>query len=184
MARLLAISGSLRKASFNTTLLRAAQATAADGVQIEIATLHGIPLYDADAEAQDGLPAAVKALKDKVAAADGVILATPEYNSGVPGVLKNAIDWLSRPPDDIGRVFGNRAFAVLGATPSGLGTTLSQAAWLPILRHLGVRYWAGPRVMVSKAHEAFDANGQLKDEATRALLAKFVAGFAAFATEK
>ena len=87
MTRILGISGSLRAGSFNTALLRAAQQVAGDGIDLEIATLHGIPLYDADAEARDGEPDAVAALKRKLIAADGVLLATPEYNNGVPGCL-------------------------------------------------------------------------------------------------
>ena len=127
-------------------------------------TLHGIPLYDADAEQRDGLPGAVTALKDRVIASDGVLLFTPEYNNGIPGVFKNAIDWLSRPADDIPRVFGDRPFAVLGASPGGFGTILAQDAWLPVLRTLRVRYWSGGRLQVSRAHTLMDADGELADE--------------------
>ena len=97
MTRILGISGSLRAGSFNTALLRAAQQVAGDGIAFDAVTLHGIPLYDGDAEARDGLPAAVTTLKDRIIASDGVLLVTPEYNNGIPGVFKNAIDWLSRP---------------------------------------------------------------------------------------
>ena len=97
MARILGISGSLRAGSYNTALLRAAHSVAPAGVDLEVATLQGIPLYDGDLEQSDGLPAAVTALKDKIAASDAVLLVTPEYNNGIPGVFKNAIDWLSRP---------------------------------------------------------------------------------------
>ena len=181
MTRILGISGSLRAGSYNTALLRAAQALAGDGVQFDAATLHGIPLYDGDVEQRDGLPETVTALKERVVASDGVLLCTPEYNNGIPGVFKNAIDWLSRPADDIPRVFGGRAFAVIGASPGGFGTILSQAAWLPVLRTLGTRQWAGGRLMVSKAGSVFDAQGTLTDEATRKRLAEFVRGFAKFA---
>jgi len=181
VTRILGISGSLRAGSYNTALLRAAQALSADTIELKIATLHGIPLYDGDLEQREGLPAAVADLKDKIAGSDGVLLATPEYNNGIPGVFKNAIDWLSRPPADTPRIFGNRPFAVIGASPGGFGTILAQAAWLPVIRTLGVRYWAGGRLMVSRAGQAFDENGALKDDAVRGQLAKFVAGFAAFA---
>jgi chromate reductase len=184
VTRILGISGSLRAASFNTALLRAAQRLAGDGIEIEIATLHGIPVYDADLEAGDGIPAAVAALKERMAAADGVLLATPEYNNGVPGCLKNGIDWLSRPTTDIARLFNNRPFAVIGASPGGFGTILSQAAWLPILRTLGTRYWSGGRLMVSRAGQAFDAGGNLVDTAVAAQLGAFVKGFAAFAARQ
>ncbi len=181
MTRILGISGSLRTGSFNTALLRAAQSVAPAGVEVEVATLHGIPLYDADVEQRDGLPAAVTAMKDKVAASDAVLLVTPEYNNGIPGVFKNAIDWLSRPPAGSARIFGGRPFAVIGASPGGFGTMLAQAAWLPVLRTLGVRHWSGGRLMVSRAQQVFDEHGEIKDEATREQLRKFVAGFAGFA---
>lgn len=183
MTRILGISGSLRAGSYNTALLRAAQAVGTPGVEFEAATLHGIPLYDGDIEARDGIPAAVVALKDRVVAADGVLLVSPEYNNGIPGVFKNAIDWLSRPAEDIPRVYGNRPFAVIGASPGGFGTVMAQAAWLPVLRLLGVRYWMGGRLMVSRAGHAFAEGGELSDESVRRQLAQFVAGFAAFAAE-
>jgi len=181
MTRILGISGSLRTGSFNTALLRAAQPVAPAGVEVEVATLHGIPLYDGDLEQREGLPAAVTALKDRIAASDAVLLVTPEYNNGIPGVFKNAIDWLSRPPADSARIFGGRPFAVIGASPGGFGTILAQAAWLPVLRTLGVRHWSGGRLMVSRAQQVFDEHGEIKDEATREQLRKFVAGFAGFA---
>jgi len=181
MTRILGISGSLRAGSYNTALLRAARSVAGAGVDLEVATLHGIPLYDGDLEQRDGLPAAVTSLKDKIAASDAVLLVTPEYNNGIPGVLKNAIDWLSRPAADAARIFGGRPFAVIGASPGGFGTILAQAAWLPVLRTLGVRYWSGGRLMMSRAHQAFDEQGEIKDEATREQLRKFVAGLAEFA---
>ena len=132
--RILGISGSLRKQSFNTSLLRAAQSLVADDVSLEAATLHGIPLYDADLERDDGIPAAVAELKERVMASTGLLLVTPEYNNGIPGVFKNAIDWLSRPNADIPKVFGNRPLGLIGASPGGFGTILSQNAWLPVMR--------------------------------------------------
>jgi chromate reductase, NAD(P)H dehydrogenase (quinone) len=182
VTKILGISGSLRAGSFNTALLRAAQASAPAGVVIEIATLHGIPLYDGDVEARDGLPDEVIKLKEKFVASDGVLLVTPEYNNSIPGVFKNAIDWLSRPPSDIARVFKNRPVAVIGTSPGRFGTILSQNAWLPVLRTLGVRNWAGGRLMVSQAEKVFDEKGELKDVSVRDQLTKFVTGFAAYAT--
>lgn len=179
--QLLGISGSLRRQSYNTALLRAAQALAGDGVALEAAILHGIPLYDADAEQRDGLPPAVVALKERVIASDGLLLATPEYNNGIPGVFKNAIDWLSRPPADIAHVFGQRPVAVIGASPGGFGTILAQAAWLPVLRTLGTRPWHGGRLMVSRAGKVFDDDGTLADEGLRGQLRDFLQGFAEFA---
>jgi chromate reductase, NAD(P)H dehydrogenase (quinone) len=182
MARLIGISGSLREGSWNTALLRAAQSLAGPGVELNVATLHGIPLYDGDLEKREGVPQAVSELKERIVASDGVLLVTPEYNHGIPGVFKNAIDWLSRPPDDIARVFKGRPFALIGATPGGFGTMLAQTAWLPVFRTLGVNYWSGARLMVPRAHKLFDEQGSLKDEDTRDKLAEFLAGFAAFAS--
>lgn len=180
MTEIIALSGSLRRGSFNTGLLRALAEAAPAGVQVEVVTLHGIPLYDGDLEAEQGLPEAVRTLKDRIVAADGLLIGSPEYNNGVPGVLKNAIDWLSRPASDLDRVFGNRPVALVGATPGRGGTLLAQAAWLPILRALNAHAWFGPRLVVSSAGQAFDSDGHLKDEALRAQLGPFLAGFAAF----
>jgi len=180
MIKLLGISGSLRQGSFNTALLRAAQRLAIPGVELDLATLHGIPLYDADVESRDGLPDPVEALKARVVAADGLLLATPEYNNGIPGVFKNGIDWLSRPSDDIPRVFGDRPVAVMGASPGGFGTILSQDAWLSVLRTLRARQWVGGRLMVSRAASVMGADGEIADEKTIAQLEAFVRGFAAF----
>ena len=180
MIRLLGISGSLRAGSFNTHLLRAARGLLPDGITLEVATLHGVPLYDADLEAREGLPAAVATLKDQVAACDGLLLGTPEYNNGIPGVFKNGIDWLSRPPADIGRVFKGRPVALLGASPGGFGTILAQAAWLPVLRTLGLQPWFGAKLMVSRAGKVFDDQGVLADEDVRRQLAGYLEGFAAF----
>ncbi|KQT11575.1 NADPH-dependent FMN reductase [Ramlibacter sp. Leaf400] len=177
MTTLLGLSGSLRKGSFNTSLLRAAAGLMPAGATLEIATLHGIPLYDGDLEAGEGIPAAVQALKDRVVAADGLLLATPEYNNGMPGVLKNGIDWLSRPPADIGRVFGGRQVAVMGASPGGFGTILAQNAWLPVLRTLGTRPWFGGRLMVARAGQAFNEQGELVDEKVKDQLRGFLQGF-------
>jgi NAD(P)H-dependent FMN reductase len=176
--RLVGVSGSLRAGSFNTALLRAAQTLAPDGVDLVAGSIHGIPLYDGDVEQADGLPAAVVALKELIVGADGLILFTPEYNNGIPGVFKNAVDWLSRPSSDIGRVFGGRPMAVLGASPGGFGTILSQTAWLPVLRTLGADHWSGGRLMVAHAGSVFGETGDLTDESVRKRLAAFVAGFA------
>src|SRR6204780_2418523 len=178
MAKILGISGSLRKASFNAALLRAAVELAPAGTTIEIASIRGIPLYDADVEAQ-GMPAEVTELKNKVVAADALLLVTPEYNNGIPGVFKNAIDWLSRPPADVPRVFGGRMFALMGASPGMFGTTLSQAAWLPLLRTLGTSPWFGGRLMLARAGEVFDEALAIKDTAVQQRVRVFLAGFVA-----
>jgi len=180
MATILGISGALRRGSFNASLLRAAVELAPPGLSIEVASIHEIPLYDGDIEAEQGIVEPVRLLKDRIVAADGLLLVTPEYNNGVPGVFKNAIDWLSRPAKDIPRVFGGKPVALMGATPGGGGTMLAQAAWLPTLRTLGTSVYAGPRVQISHAAQVFDADGKLTDEPTRAQVKKLLDGFAAF----
>lgn len=177
MTHLLAISGSLRRNSYNTALARAAQQHAPAGVTVDIATLHGIPLYDGDLETSEGSPAAVRALKAHILYCDGLMLFTPEYNHGIPGVFKNALDWLSR--GDSATVFRHRPAMLCGATPGGFGTALAQAAWLPTLKALGVRLHNGG-MMLSRANQAIDASGQLTDPAALRLLADQVAAFAAF----
>lgn len=177
---LIALSGSLRQGSFNTMLARAAARLAPQAVAVTVETIHGIPLYDADDEARAGLPERVAALKDAITAADGVLLVTPEYNNSIPGVFKNAIDWLSRPDADIKRVFGDRPMALMGASPGGFGTVLSQNAWLPVLRTLRVNFWSGGRLLVSRAQGAFNTEGDLVNPATQEQVRTFMAGFAAF----
>jgi chromate reductase, NAD(P)H dehydrogenase (quinone) len=184
MVRILGLCGSLRAQSYNLSLLQAAAGLTVTGTELEIATLHGIPLYDADQEQREGLPAAVMALKERVVTADGLLLATPEYNNGIPGVFKNGIDWLSRPAADIPRVFGNRPVAIMGASPGGFGTILSQNAWLPVLKTLGTRPWFGGRLLVSHAKAVFDEEGQLVDESVRAQLRGFLEGFSDFVRQQ
>jgi len=180
MIRILGISGSLRHGSFNSALLRAAAELTGTDVQLEIASIAGIPLYDGDVEAKDGVPASAEQLKARIRACDGLLLATPEYNNSIPGVFKNAIDWLSRPPADIPGVFGNRPVAVIGASPSGFGTILGQNAWLPVLRTLGTQPWFGAKLMVSRAGKVFDESGALIDDEVRKQLREFVGNFARF----
>lgn len=181
MAKLIGISGSLRKGSYNSALLRAAAAMAPDGTEIVIGDIRGIPLYDGDVESSQGIPPAVAALKDAIADADGLLIASPEYNNSIPGVLKNAIDWLSRPNADIQRVFGGKPVAVMGASPSGFGTVLAQNAWLPVLRTLGTLPWFGGRMAVSRAQNVFNEKGEITDPAIQQQLKQFVEGFATFA---
>ncbi len=177
---IIGIPGSLRKESFNLRLLKAAQAMTPQHCRIEIESLEDIPLYNGDVEQAEGIPPAVERLKDRIAATDGLLIASPEYNNAMPGVLKNAVDWLSRPPQDLGRVFRGRPVAIMGATPGGMGTALAQAAWLPVLRTLGTRPWFGRSLHVSAAHQVFDQYGIIQDEALGDRLRDFVAGFAAY----
>ncbi len=179
MRTIVGISGSLRRGSYNSALLRAAAQLAPQSVKVEIASIREIPLYDGDVE-ERGIPDAVTALKEQLAAADGILLVTPEYNHGVPGVLKNAIDWLSRPNKDIARVFGQKPVGIIGASGGIGGTALSQTAWLPTLRVLGTQAFFGGRVLVANAGKVFDAEGKLSDDALRGQLEKYMAAFAEF----
>ena len=177
MTKVIAISGSLRSGSFNTALINAAAEMFPD--EVDTASLADIPLYDGDMESELGVPEAVEALKAKIAASDGLIVATPEYNNSTPGVLKNAFDWLSRPPKDIAAVFHGKPVAVMGATPGGFGTNLAQNALLPVLRTLKTQPWFEGRLMVSRASDLVE-DGQLVDDDCRKRLREFVNGFIEF----
>ena len=181
---IIGISGSLRRNSFNAGLLRAAAEAVSPDTHLEIVPIRDIPLYDGDVEETSGVPLVVQQLKDRVASADGLLLATPEYNNSIPGVFKNVIDWMSRPPADIRRVFIDRPVALMGATPGMGGTGLAQAAWLPVFRTLQMRPWFGGRFQVSNARESFDAQGNLIDVKVRERLKPFVAGFEEFIRRK
>lgn len=184
MLTLIGLSGSLRRGSYNTAVLRAAASLMPSGSELRIESIAGFPLYDGDAESTYGVPQPVSLVKDAIASADGLLLVSPEYNNSIPGVAKNAIDWLSRPPGDIGRVFGDKPVAIAGASPGGFGTILAQNAWLPVFRTLGADLWAGGRLLVSRANSVVDANGTIVDSATLDNLGKFVSGFVAYVGQR
>ena len=177
MITVIGISGSLRSGSYNTAVLRAAASMMPDESRLAIESIAAIPLYDGDDESAHGVPDAVTRLKDAIAAADGLLLLSPEYNNSIPGVTKNAIDWLSRPPNDIARVFRGKAVAIGGASQGGFGTILGQNAWLPVFRTLGAELWTGGRLLVSRAAGVIDANGDVTDEVTRESIGKFIGAF-------
>lgn len=180
MPNLIALSGSLRRGSYNTALAYAIAELAPAGWKVEVVTPAGIPLYDGDLEAGDGVPETVTALKERIADAAGLIMVTPEYNQGVPGVLKNTVDWLTRPPNDIARVFRAKPVALCGATPGGGGTRSSQYAWLPTLRALGTRLYSEHTLFVPSADKAFSEDGQLLDLEIRERARAMLEGFCRF----
>jgi chromate reductase len=179
MSQIIGISGSLRRGSFNTSLLRAAVELMPAGNELKIESIDGVPLYNGDVEAE-GIPKRVAELKKAITEADGLLLSTPEYNNSIPGVLKNTIDWISRPSSDIKGIFGGKPVALMGASLGGFGTILSQNAWLPVLRTLGTKPWFGGRLLVSRAATVFDEHGKLIDENVRKQLEQFLRGFVEF----
>ncbi|MCK5500194.1 MAG: NAD(P)H-dependent oxidoreductase [Tritonibacter mobilis] len=177
MKTILGLSGSLRKASFNAGLLRAATELAPKDTRIEIGSIVEVRLYNGDVETAEGLPAAVLTLQSQLQAADGLLLVTPEYNNGIPGVFKNAIDWMSR--GEGLKLFVGKPVAVIGASPGGFGTIMAQNHWLPVLRTLKCDLWTEGRLMVSRAGGLYDEAGNLTDDKTRAMLGDYITGFAA-----
>ncbi len=175
--RVLGIAGSLRAKSFNKALLAAAKKNAPATLAIDIFDLAGVPLFDQDVEAK-GYPEAVAKLQADVGAADGVLIATPEYNSGIPGVLKNALDWMSRPPGKA--TSAGKPVAVMGTSPGMGGTLRVQVVMRPVLAGMGMMQLAGPDTAVPGAGNAFDSEGNLVDEKARAALARTLDAFAAW----
>jgi len=161
--RILAIAGSLRRASQNKGLVRAAIEAAPPGVIVEAAEIADIPVYNADLD-EENPPAPVRALKERVRAADALLFATPEYNYSIPGVLKNAIDWLSRGQE---RVLRQKPVAIMGATTGGFGTVRAQLALRQVFVYTESLALPKPEVLVSFGREKFDADGNLTDPKTR-----------------
>ena len=174
---ILGIAGSLRQASYNRALLRAAQELAPEGMAITIFDLADIPLYNGDVEAA-GDPEGVARFKQAIGDADGVLMATPEYNHGVPGVMKNAVDWASRPPGQA--PLGGKPVALIGASPGITGTARGQSQLRQAFEFTNSYAMPQPELLVFKAHEKFDAEGRLTDETTARYLARFLTAFAAW----
>jgi chromate reductase len=168
-------AGSLRGASYNRALLRVTAELASPGLNVRTRELNDLPLYNADVEAA-GVPQSVADLRNAVRAADAVLIATPEYNHGVPGVLKNAIDWLSRPPRD--SALNGKVAAIIGASPGMTGTARAQSQLRQAFVFTNTYALLQPEVLVARAHEKFDANGQLTDDSTRDFLRTFIDRFA------
>jgi chromate reductase, NAD(P)H dehydrogenase (quinone) len=179
--RILGLGGSLRAASKNRALLDEAAALAPGDAELDLSQLPvigSLPLFNQDIVERCGVPSEVAALKDALRGSDGLLIATPEYNWGIPGFLKNAIDWASRPANDISHVFGDLPVALIGAG-GGAGTRFAQNAWLSVFRFLKMRPWFGQSLYIDRAQERFDEHNRLTDEAIREQLVAVMAGFAA-----
>jgi chromate reductase len=163
----LGIAGSLRAASYSRGLLRAAQELAPPGMEIRILDLAGVPLYNADVEKQ-GAPAAVAELKQAIQDADCLLVATPEYNYGIPGVLKNAIDWASRP--DGRSVLRHKPVGLMGGSAGSGATIRAQLQLRQVLLATETPVLLRPEVLIPRVQEKFDASGRLADEKTRGLV--------------
>ena len=172
--RILGVAGSLRAGSLNKALLRAAVELAPDGMAIEVFDLAEVPLYDGDVEAA-GDPPGVAAFKQAIAAADGVLMATPEYNHGVPGVMKNAIDWASRPPREA--PLGGKPVGLIGASPGQTGTARGQSQLRQAFEFTNSYCMPQPELLVFRAHEKFDGEGNLSDETTGEYLRRYLIAF-------
>jgi chromate reductase len=168
------IAGSLRRASYNRSLLRAARDLAPDGMEIRIFDRVGeIPLFNEDLEdAESGDPEPVRALRDAIREADALLLVTPEYNHGVPGVMKNVIDWASRPPR--GSVLAGKPTAIMGASPGVTGTARAQSQLRQAFVFTDTPAVLQPEILVYRAREKFDENGNLTDEKTRLFVGKLL----------
>jgi chromate reductase len=172
--KILALSGSLRVGSFNTAALRAAQELAPAELMIDIAAINEVPMYNQDIQAE-GFPQPVLQLGEAVRAADAVLIATPEYNYSIPGVLKNTLDWLSRLP---GPPFSGKPVAILGASGGMIGTARAQYHLRQVFVFLNAHVMNRPEIMISLAHQKFDAEGRLNDEPTRQLMSKMLVALA------
>lgn len=180
MSSVLAIPGSLRRGSFNRLLLAAAVESAPAGMSIRVHEgLASIPLFNEDLEqTASGGGDVVRRLRREIAAADGLLIATPEYNQSLPGVLKNAIDWLSRPAPD--EVLAGKPIAVIGASSGRWGTRLAQSALRQVLNATESLVMPRPAMYVREAKGLFDADGRLSDQPTREVLEAVLAAFASW----
>ena len=167
------IAGSLRRGSFNRGLLRAAVESAPGSMAIQSLEIRDLPLYDADLDVEGG-PEVVRGFKAAILAADGIFIATPEYNYSLPGVLKNALDWASRAPE---RALQNKPVAIVGATPGRWGTVRSQLALRQMLMFPACRVMPAPVMTIAGAREHFDGDGNLTDDETRAQLVAVLEAF-------
>ena len=179
--RVIGIAGSLRAASFNRALLSAARDLAPPELIIEVRELKDLPLFNEDLES-DGVPMAVGELRSAVRSADGLLLVTPEYNHGVPGVLKNAVDWLSQPLRQ--SALEGKPTALMGASTGLAGTARSQSQLRQAFVLTNSPVMQQPEVLVARAHEKFDAMGRLIDQPTHQFVSAFLTRLASWLAQQ
>ncbi|HEX7966740.1 MAG TPA: NAD(P)H-dependent oxidoreductase [Stellaceae bacterium] len=170
VVKVLGISGSLRKGSYNTAALRAATELLPDGMTLDFGDISQLPLYNEDVR-QAGFPPPAQKLREQIRAADALLFATPEYNYSISGVLKNAIDWASRPPD---QPFDGKPIGIMGVTPSLWGTTRAQYHLRQMCVYLNMFPVNKPEVLVAQAQSKFDAELRLTDKTTRDMIAQLL----------
>ncbi|MGH8373368.1 MAG: NADPH-dependent FMN reductase [Gammaproteobacteria bacterium] len=174
--KVLGIAGSLRAGSYNKAALRAAVELEPADMEIEIFDITPIPIYNEDVREQ-GFPPVVEQFRDRIREADALLIVTPEYNYSVPGVLKNALDWASRPPE---QPFNDKPLAIMGASGSVLGTARAQYHLRQICVFLNMHPINKPEVMIARAADKFDADGKLTDEMARKLIAELLVNLASW----
>lgn len=181
--KIVGISGSLRKGSYNTFLLKTAEQLLPEGVSLTIAAIDGLPLYDADLDlpATETRPDSVNTFRRLLAEADAVLIASPEYNYSIPGGLKNAIDWASRGTDS---PLLNKPVALIGASPGLMGTVRMQLAFLPVFQFLNMKPVQKPEVLISQANTKFDEHGNLLDEKAKELIGRKIEALIALAASE
>ncbi len=175
--KILGISGSLRKDSLNTKLLKCAGKVLSENAEFDIVDISGVPIYNGDVEAL-GASQAVKDLEEKIQNADAVLIVTPEYNYSIPGVLKNTIDWLSR-----SKVLNHKIIAIMGASPGMLGTVRAQLHLREMLLFMRAKIFSEKEFYFSRADARIDESGELKDENDKKFLKDFMDGFVKFIEE-
>ena len=177
--KVLAFCGSLRKGSFNRMVLRACEQLLPEGMALEVFEIRDVPLYDEDVR-QQGFPPRVQQMREKIRASDALLFVSPEYNYSIPGVLKNAIDWASRPPE---QPFAGKPAAVMGVSPSFTGTARMQYHLRQVFVYLDVHLVNQPEVMIAAPEHKFDKDGRLTDDAVRKRIGKLLEALAALARQ-
>ena len=178
--KIVGISGSLREDSFNQMLIRALDQSSQAGCTFSHISLRDIPVYNQDDEEEMGIPSLITEIQSQLMECDGLLIASPEYNHSIPGVLKNAFDWLTRPVEKIDSVFLDLPVGLVGVTPGQGGTVLAQKAWQPIIHMLGMKPFKLSSLALSDAEKIFNRSGELIDRQVIGEVEHFMKGFTQF----